>query len=49
MDIRDGHHTFQARKDLGLEIYYIVLDSNDAFDMDITRQNYKCLTQQPIP
>ena len=39
MDIRDGHHTFQARKDLGLEIYYIVLDSNDAFDMALLNSN----------
>ena len=38
-DIRDGHHTFQARKDLGLEIYYIVLDSNDAFDMALLNSN----------
>ena len=39
MDIRDGHHTFQARKDLGLEIYYIILDSNDAFDMALLNSN----------
>ena len=39
MEIRDGHHTFQARKDLGLEIYYIVLDSNDAFDMALLNSN----------
>ena len=39
MDIRDGHHTFQARKDLGLDIYYIVLDSNDAIDMSLLNSN----------
>jgi len=39
MDIRDGHHTFQARKDLGLDIYYIVLDSEDAFDMALLNSN----------
>ena len=33
--IREGHHTFEARKELGLEIYYIVTDSNDALDMAI--------------
>jgi len=38
-DIRDGHHTYQARKDLGLEIYYIVLDSNDAYDMALLNAN----------
>ncbi len=38
-EIRDGHHTFQARKDLGLEIYYIVLDSNDAYDMALLNSN----------
>jgi len=38
-DIRDGHHTFQARKDLGLEIYYIILDSEDAFDMALLNSN----------
>ena len=39
MEIRDGHHTFQARKDLGLDIYYIVLDSNDAYDMALLNSN----------
>jgi len=39
MDIRDGHHTFQARKELGLPIYYIVLDSNDAYDMALLNSN----------
>lgn len=39
MDIRDGHHTFQARKELGLPIYYIVLESNDAFDMALLNSN----------
>jgi hypothetical protein len=38
-DIRDGHHTFQARKDLGLDIYYIILDSEDAFDMALLNSN----------
>ena len=39
MDIRDGHHTFQARKDLGLDIYYIVLESDSAFDMALLNSN----------
>ena len=39
MDIRDGHHTFQARKDLGLDIYYIVMESSDAFDMALINAN----------
>ena len=39
MDIRDGHHTFQARKELGLPIYYIVLESNDAYDMALLNSN----------
>ena len=39
MDIRDGHHTFQARKALGLDIYYIVMESDDAFDMALINAN----------
>ena len=39
MQIRDGHHTFKARMDLGLEIYCIVLDSDDAFDMALLNSN----------
>tara|TARA_R110000803_G_scaffold36321_1_gene78051 strand:- start:683 stop:1474 length:792 start_codon:yes stop_codon:yes gene_type:complete len=39
MHIRDGHHTFQARMELGLEIYCIVLDSDDAFDMALLNSN----------
>jgi len=39
MEIREGHHTFQARKELGLPIYYIVLASNDAYDMALLNSN----------
>lgn len=35
MEIREGHHTFQARKELDLGIYYIVIDSKDPLDMAI--------------
>ena len=41
MDIRDGHHTYQARKDLGLEIYYIVMESDLPFDMALLNANRK--------
>ncbi len=35
--IREGHNTFEVRKDLGLPIYYII---NDAFDaLDVPRFN----------
>ena len=30
MEIREGHHTYEARKSLGLDIFYIVIDSEDA-------------------
>ena len=33
--IREGHHTFEARKELGLDIYYVVVESDDALDMAI--------------
>ena len=39
MEIREGHHTFQARKELGLPIYYIVMESNDAYDMALLNSN----------
>ena len=32
-DIREGHHTFEARKELGLAVYYIITESKDALDM----------------
>ena len=35
MEIREGHHTYEARKSLGLDIFYIVIDSEDALDMAI--------------
>src|SRR5210317_846393 len=35
MEIREGHHTFQARKELDLGIIYIVIDSEDPLDMAI--------------
>ena len=31
--IREGHNTFEVRKDLGLKIYYIINDSFDALDV----------------
>jgi len=33
--IREGNHTFEARKALGLEILYIIVDSEDPLDMAI--------------
>jgi len=32
MEIVDGQHTAQARKQLGLDIYYVIGDSDDALD-----------------
>ena len=46
MDIRDGHHTFEARKSLGLDIYYIVMDSDLPFDMALLNANRKGWTYQ---
>ena len=46
MEIREGHHTFDARKELGLEIYYIVIESADALDMarfNAGRKNWSML------
>ena len=35
MEIREGHHTFDARKELDLGIFYIIIESEDALDMAI--------------
>lgn len=40
-DIREGHHTFEARKELGLEVYYIITESKDALDMALINSGRK--------
>ena len=40
-DIREGHHTFEARKELGLVIYYIITESKDALDMALINSGRK--------
>jgi len=32
-EIIDGHHTLQARKDLGLSVFFLMVDSDDPLDM----------------
>ena len=32
MEVIDGQHTLQARKELGLEVYFIISESDDALD-----------------
>ena len=44
MEVLDGQHTLEARKQLGLEVYFLISDSTDALDvaaMNTGKRNWK--------